>query len=233
MTVGLLSACFASPVSGDPTGSTSPPVPGPTQCSIAILLQFGLGAGQQTSGSLTETCAFKPGTFADVGFMGRHVESKLVPASGLISLHFTAGDPELSIDGGAFQPATWDVNSIVATGINPSGATNTATFLVDIAQPVTTAAATTGVGGFNTTNGASPGSSTGTGTAPGSIGLAFTGANLIALIGAALCLLLFGAAIVIYTRRKAAKITRHREATRTGPLLVDVPEGAWRMRNIW
>ncbi len=196
------------------------------------MLELGVGKGQQKSGSLTETCAFKPGTFANVKYLGRMVERKLAPASGLITLDFTASDPQLAIDDGAFQPAAWDLNTIVATGINPAGESNTATFLVDIAQPVT-AAATAGAGPFNSANGANPGAGIAASAAPGSIGLAFTGANLIALIGAALCLLLFGAAIVLYARRKAAQRTWHREVTRPGLIMVDVPEGAWRMRNIW
>ncbi|HEY2213500.1 MAG TPA: hypothetical protein VGH31_00490, partial [Acidimicrobiales bacterium] len=84
--------------------------------------------------------------------------------------------------------------------------------------------------------------STGTGsvvstTKTPAVGLAFTGANLAALIAAALFLLIMGAAIVIYTRRKA--LERQLEFAvdhpdRRKPLAISgQPDSTWDMNNIW
>jgi hypothetical protein len=131
-------------------------------------------------------------------------------------------------------PASFGINTVIATGLNADGGTNTATFLIDITQL------------SNSNSGGSTGStgtgSTGTGsvvstTKTPAVGLAFTGANLAALIAAALFLLIMGAAIVIYTRRKA--LERQLEFAvdhpdRRKPLAIsDQPDSTWDMNNIW
>jgi hypothetical protein len=96
-------------------------------------------------------------------------------------LSISAKDPSISVNGSAYQPAVFGTNTITATGTNSSGAQNTATFLIDLVAPASTLASTTS----------------------GSGGLAFTGADLAALIGAALVLILLGVGIVTVTRRRA------------------------------
>jgi hypothetical protein len=103
-----------------------------------------------------------------------------------LTLNLSATDPALSVNGGAFQTAQFGNNTITATGNNSSGGTNTATFLVNLVNP----------------------NATGAGSGAGSSGLAFTGADLAALVAAALALILMGAGVVIFTRRRAAAIQK-------------------------
>ncbi|HWE67863.1 MAG TPA: hypothetical protein VG298_14580 [Acidimicrobiales bacterium] len=228
---------FASPVGGDPLNSESPVVPPPTACSVGKAVVLPLNGGV-VSTTLTESCVFDPGTNVAVTYHGAVVEVLTAPASGLITLHLSAadpgdpGDPELSIDGTAFQPAIFGVNTMVGTGINPAGASNTATFLLDISQPVATLTAS-GSSGGSTGTGAGAGTGTsGNGTTPGSIGLAFTGANLIALIAAGLSLTLFGGGVVAYTRRRAA--ARHTvAAVQESYWATTAGNPSWPLANVW
>lgn len=130
---------------------------------------------------------------------------------------------------------------MVATGLNPAGGTNTATFLIDIVQSTVSNTGSGSSGG--STGGSSGGGATGsltgtnTGKSTGTVGLAFTGANLAALIAAALFMLLVGSAIVIYARRKAME--RHLEYAVDHPdqplplAISDLPDTTWEMKNIW
>jgi hypothetical protein len=95
--------------------------------------------------------------------------------------------PTLSVDSGTFEPASFGVNTCTATGPTSSGGTNVASFLIDIEAASASAAG----------SGASSGS-----------GLAFTGADLAALIAAALALILMGTGVVAYTRRRANSTTK-------------------------
>ncbi len=100
------------------------------------------------------------------------------PTTGLISVSASVKDPSISFDGSAYYPASYtSVNTLTATGTNAAGGSNTATFLITLSPPATTAASTTG-------------------------GLAFTGADLAALIAGGLALLLLGSGVVLYTRRQ-------------------------------
>jgi hypothetical protein len=136
--------------------------------------------------SLGETCAFSPNSSVTVSYQGSTVATVTSDSSGLVTLSITADNaPSISVNGGAAKPAVLGTNTITASGTNSSGASNTATFLVDLqAPPATSAAATTSA------------------STSGSGGLAFTGADLAALIAAALALILFGTGVVLYTRRR-------------------------------
>jgi hypothetical protein len=177
---------LASATGAGASGSGSPPVAQvPTSCSTSSTVTVQSSNSPQTV-SLGETCAFTPNSAVTVTYGGTVVASPTADSNGLITLAVTATDPSLSIDGSAPQSAVYGTNTITASGTNASGATNTATFLVDLVQASspTTAASTTSSGG-----------------------LAFTGADLAALIGAALILILLGVGVVTFTRRRAANHT--------------------------
>jgi hypothetical protein len=163
------------------TGSGSPPVAQvPTSCSTSSTVTLSADNTPSTV-SLGETCAFTPNSGTTVTFGGQVLASPTADSNGLITLSISAEDPSISVNGSAYQPAVFGTNTITATGTNASGATNTATFLVDLVAP------------------ASPASS----SSSGGSGLAFTGADLAALIGAALVLILLGVGVVTVTRRRA------------------------------
>ncbi|HUC04390.1 MAG TPA: hypothetical protein VL961_03265 [Acidimicrobiales bacterium] len=146
-----------------------------------------MGSSPQ-SVSLGETCAFTPNSSVTISFGGSTVGNATSDSNGLITLSVVATDPSLAFNGGAAQSAVYGTNTVTATGTNSSGGTNTATFLIDL-QQVSTAASTTGT--------------------TGSGGLAFTGADLAAMIAAALALILLGTGVVLYTRRRSDESTTH------------------------
>lgn len=172
---------FVSSAPAGAAGSTSPPAsPVATTCSTSTTITLPV-SGTPQNVTLGETCAFAPSSTVTINFQGSALTTMTAdPTSGLISLAVSATDPHLAVNGGAAQTAVFGVNTITATGTNASGASNTATFLVDLEQPA--------------------GAATGSGS---SGGLAFTGADLAALIAAALALILLGTAVVLYTRRRA------------------------------
>jgi hypothetical protein len=63
--LGLSALLFVAPVSGDPPGSVSPPVPTPTQCSVATSIMLVL-SGLPVDATMTESCPFAPGTPVDI-----------------------------------------------------------------------------------------------------------------------------------------------------------------------
>jgi len=165
----------------------------PTSCSTSTTMN--VTASNTSSAPVTTTltatsCPFKPGSTVSLSFLGTTQSATADATTGLLTLSLAATDPTLSVNGGAFATAAFGVNTITGTGTNAAGGTNTATFLVDIES----AAATT------TTTTASTGSGAG--------GLAFTGADLAALIAAAFALILLGTAVVIYTRRRANSVPK-------------------------
>jgi hypothetical protein len=167
------------------TGTTSPNGPSPTNCSVSLTLVLPL-SNVPVTGSLTESCTFQPGSTVTIIYLGVTIETITAPASGLITLTFSAKDPSLSIDGKPYASAGFGINTVTATGINPGLGTNTATFLVDLEKPAATPVSTSATSG--------------------SSGLAFTGADLAALIAAALALVLLGTGVVAYTRRRANQV---------------------------
>jgi hypothetical protein len=157
-----------------------------TSCSTSttITVTASSTSSAPVTATLTSSCAFTPGSNV---VLSAPYSTQTVTAdatTGKLTLTFGAtGVPTLSVNGGTFQSAVFGVNTITATGSNSTGGTNVATFLVDIEMP---SATTTTVG-------------SGTGASQ----LAFTGADLAALIAASLALILMGTAVVIYTRRRA------------------------------
>jgi hypothetical protein len=173
--LGASGLLFATSSAAGAAGSTSPPAGGvATSCSTSTTITT---SSTPQSVTLGETCAFTPNSSVTISFQGTTVTTATADATGLISLSVTANDPSISINGGAAQTAVYGVNTFVATGTNASGATNTATFLIDLEQAATPATPSTP--------------------------LAFTGADLAALIAAALALVLLGTGVVLYTRRRA------------------------------
>jgi hypothetical protein len=192
--------------------------------------------------ALSESCPFAPGTPVTITDGGEVADIIDAPSNGEITLSLAAIDPSLSINGTPYRSAVYGTNTLVASGVNTSGGTNTATFLIDLVQPqtaVATLAGTSGSGGAGSVLAANGGSSASTlaGTAapttsaaPGSIGFAFTGANLVALISAGLALLLLGGLIVFVTRRRAVQeAMRYSESRQT----VLFPHPPWSVKNIW
>ena len=187
---GVAGLIFAMPGTAGAAGSTSPATDQvPTSCSASTTLNVTTASttSSPATTSLTGSCAFAPGSAVSVSGLGSTQSTNANGTSGLLTVTFSATDPTLSFDGGAFQPAVYGVNTITATGTNATGATNTATFLVDIVN-VTTASTST--------------------STPSTAPLAFTGADLAALIAAALALILLGTGVVVYTRRRAASVAR-------------------------
>ncbi|HEX3794048.1 MAG TPA: hypothetical protein VHV57_06080 [Acidimicrobiales bacterium] len=121
-------------------------------------------------------CDYASGSSVAVTLNGAASESATADNNGVVNLNATVTDPHIAIDTTAPVAVSLGTNTIVATGTTSSGATDTVTFVVDLQN------------------------------APGSSGLAFTGADLAALIGAALALVLLGSAIVIFTRRRASQL---------------------------
>lgn len=164
-------------------GSTSPPAGSvPTSCSVNSSLTVTGTTPVTETLTVPSTCTFAANSSVTVAYQGNTLETVTADGGGNISVVLSATDPHFSVDGGAQQTASVGSNSIVASGTNASGATNTATFLVDLEQP---------------------GGATGSGSGGG---LAFTGADLAALVGAALALILLGTGIVLYTRRRADRL---------------------------
>lgn len=166
------------------SGSSSSPTTGtPTSCSASATVDVSSAntSASPATGSLTASCSFADNAAVTINNGGTS-QSTTASSTGGLTITYAATDPTLSIDGGSFVNAVYGVNTVTATGPNAAGGTNTATFLIDIENP----SATTG---------------SGSGT-----GLAFTGADLAALLGAALALILMGAGVVLYTRRRAASV---------------------------
>jgi hypothetical protein len=168
------------------TASTTPPTSAvSTSCSSSTTIDVTAASTSSSpaTASLTSTCAFTPGSTVPVTFLGTTISATANGTTGDLTLNFGATDPTLSVNSSPFETAVYGVNTVTATGTNSTGGTNVATYLVDIEQ----GSSTTGSSGNNSN----------------SAGLAFTGADLAALIAAALALILMGTAVVSYTRRRA------------------------------
>jgi len=161
------------------SGSSSPPASStPTTCSTSSTLTVP-SSGSAVTASLGETCAFAPDSAVSLSFGSTSLPGVTADSNGLITVNVSGTDPQLTFNGGTSQPAVYGVNTLTATGLNSSGGTNTATFLIDLVATPDLLGTTTGGGG----------------------GLAFTGADLAALVAAALALLLLGGGVMLYTRR--------------------------------
>ena len=229
LTLAFATVFAASMVAIAPFGSTTSPAgaagyPPPvtnTSCSVSVVIPI------STSATITFSCAFAPGSVASVDLNGSAYGTFTADlTSGLLTLVLAATDPHLSIDGGAMVSADLNPNTITATGLNSSGGTNTATALVQItAAGGSLSTSNNGGGTGNNNGGAVNGNGTGsnnsgtgtsggtptaaattaktTGTSGGS--LAFTGADILATIIAALILLALGTLLVVFARRRAGR----------------------------
>jgi hypothetical protein len=178
--LGASGLLFATSGAAGASGSGSPPTSGtPTTCSTSSSLTLP-ASGSAVSASLGETCAFTPNSPVTLSFGGTSLTGVNADGNGLISVSVSGEDPQLSFNGSPYMSAVYGVNTLTATGTNASGGTNTATFLVDLVQPSSSS------GG----------------------GLAFTGADLAALVAAALALILLGSGVMLYTRRQTGDATR-------------------------
>jgi hypothetical protein len=174
--LGASGLLFATSAAAGAAGSTSP-TPTSSSCSASTTLTVG---STPQSVTLQNTCPFAPNSSVTVAFQGSTVASLTADSTGTISLGVVATDPTLAFNGGTAQTAVYGTNTVTASGTNASGGTNTATFLIDLQQASSTSSGTGGSGG-----------------------LAFTGADLAALIAAALALILLGTGVVTYTRRRS------------------------------
>jgi hypothetical protein len=177
--LGASGFLFAGSTLAGASGSTSPPASSaPTTCSTSSTLNVP-SSGSPVSASLGETCAFAPNSSVTLSFGSTSLPATTADSNGLITVSVSGKDPSLSFNGGAYMTAVYGVNTLTASGLNSGGGTNTATFLIDLTNTST-----------------SPSSPT------GGSGLAFTGADLAALIAAALALILLGSGVVLYTRKQ-------------------------------
>jgi LPXTG-motif cell wall-anchored protein len=169
-----------------PAGAVGyPPPPVNTSCSFTESVPEG------TSLTLTVTCAFAPGSTITVTFNGAPYQTATAPPSGDFIQTFTASDPHLSMNGGPLVATAFGaVNTVVATGPDSSGGTNTSTTLVTVPAPV--APASTPV---------VPASTPSTGP------LASTGAQIAAMVFGGLLLLGLGLLAVILARRRRSPTT--------------------------
>ena len=186
LVLGVSGLLVALPGVAGAAGSTSPTtVTTPTSCSTSATINLTASntSSSPATTSVSSSCAFAPGATVSISFLGTTQSATADASTGILTLNLSATDPSLAVNGGAFQTAVYGNNTITATGLNASGGPNTATFLVDLVNPNATS------------------SSSGS-------GLAFTGADLAALVAAALALILMGAGVVVFTRRRAASVTR-------------------------
>jgi hypothetical protein len=125
------------------------------------------------------TCTFAPGSAITVTLNGAFYETLTAPATGILTFVIVVTDPHISMNGGPTDAASFGASeTFIATGTNAAGATNSATAVIVIPAAVA-------------------------GT-----GLAFTGADLAATFIGGAALLLMGALVTLYARRRASQGTR-------------------------
>jgi hypothetical protein len=137
-------------------------------------------ASNPATGTISASCAFAPGANVSVSYLGTTIGATADATTGILTLNYSATDPTLAINSGAFESTSYGVTTVTATGPNSAGGTNTATFSIDLVNPNATAGS----------------------------GLAFTGADLAAIVLAALALIIMGGGVVLFTRRRAAGATK-------------------------
>ncbi len=159
-------------VAGAASGGYPPPTIPNTSCSYTESVNV------NSTITVTPACTFAPGSTITITFNGSAYGTATAPPSGQFVETFTATDPHLALNGGTpIETAFGAVNTIVASGTNPSGGTNVATTLVTIPTTVTAAAVTPSV--------------------------AFTGADIMAMVIGALALLALGFLVLIFSRRRS------------------------------
>ena len=186
----FVSLCAVSGPAGAIGGETPPPIG--TSCSFAE----SMGVGSVISVSVT--CNFDPGSTITITLNGAAYGTATAPATGTFVETFAAtAGPSVSLNGGPAVATTYGaVNTFVASGTNPGAGTNVATTLVTI----------TPAGVVSSPATATPGTATATASATPvtSSGLAFTGADIAAMVIGGLGLVAIGVVIVISSRRRKA-----------------------------
>jgi hypothetical protein len=181
--LGLALPTAAGAASGYPGTTTVTTVPGSTNpgggtqpCVSTVTIYSGNSAVVVLTGCSPNS------TFAiSIDGMAAGVTANS-DGAGNVTLTIAASDPHLSVNGSTPVPATYGSNTV--TLANTSGGAG-GTVNVNIPNATTSALGTSG-------SGSSAGS------------LAFTGADLLALIIGALFLLAMGTLLVVFTRRRAS-----------------------------
>lgn len=191
--VALIAATAVALLLALPAGAVGyPPPPGPTSSSLVITIDVG------TSGTVS-ACGFAPGAAVSLSINGAGAGGATANSSGCVALTYTAtAGPRLSVDGGPSIAARFGDNSSVATGANPAGSTNTVYITVDVVRA--------GTGAGSGSGGASGGSG-GLATTATASGVAFTGADIAAIVVGGLALLAMGTLVIIFARRRKPERT--------------------------
>jgi hypothetical protein len=189
MLVGTAALLFSTSAAAGASGSSSPPAgTTPVTCSSSQTLTVNPNVTTNFTLATPAACDFASGSSVGLTYNGTTLPALTAPSGGAVTLSGGATDPpHIALNGGAAMVATWNDNEVVLTGTTTSGASDTVTFVIDLVQPAKAAtAATAGAGSSGT--------------------LAFTGADLLALVLAALALILLGSGTVYYTRRRAERL---------------------------
>ncbi len=203
--LGASGLLFATSGLAGAAGSTSPPAGStPTSCSVSTTLTLPV-SGTPVSASLSETCTFAIGSPVNFAYGSSSVAPVTAGSNGLITVNVSAKDPQISFNGGSFLPAVYGVNTLTATGLNSSGGTNTATYLIDLVQASAISNTNSGATGSGSGSSSSAGGTNSGSSSSSSGGLAFTGADLALLIAAAVVLILLGGGAIMYTRRQTGR----------------------------
>jgi hypothetical protein len=142
------------------------------------------------TGSITETigatfagtwCNFAPGTTVTFSVNGSPDGTATADAKGCVTFSVSVTDPHLAVNGGTPIAAVFGANSVSGTGAAAGGGSVTNTETVTIVQT------------------ASPSTA---GASTSSSGLAFTGADVMALVIGALALMALGFLVLTFSRRR-------------------------------
>jgi len=162
-----------------------PPTTTPVNPPVSLTVTCPVGATCTVSFS-----GFLPGTPFQIIIAGSIAASGTVGPDGSITVTITVSDPHISVNGGPLIAVPYGTSSVTAQGTGANGQSFSQVASVTIPAP---AASTTGAGG--TTSSSSGGS------------LAFTGAQIGAMVGGGLLLLVAGTGLVLVTRQRRARST--------------------------
>jgi hypothetical protein len=169
--------------------------PGPTTTTTTTPAEVTVQAnGTTTTATVTvgpggsevvtaNVCGYAPASSVTVTVDGTVVYVSTADSSGCLFLTITISDPSISINGSPAVTIPYGTAAIAASGVSPSGAAVTDTVDVPVASP--TAVVTS----------APP-------TSSSSSGLAFTGADIMAMVVAGLALIALGFLVLTFSRRR-------------------------------
>jgi hypothetical protein len=182
-----------------PTTTTTIPTPNKP---VPLFLTGNNGIPIGSSKSL-DVCQFQAGTTASMSFEGAQPPLS-IGSDGCGSVTIAASDPHVRINGGPLTAANYagNVLDIRGTAANSLPLEYVVTFDILRSSPSNGGGATAGgssAGGASGTSG-----SAGTTTTAGASGLAFTGADISAMVVGGLLLMAMGTLVVILTRRRRA-----------------------------